>query len=61
MEPITEARLRRATERAVAGGHAIGALLFRLSRARHRRVTERLGRLPGHRRGPRQRRGNRRA
>ena len=33
MEPITEARLRRATERAVAGGHAIGALLFG-SRAR---------------------------
>lgn len=33
MEPITEARLRRATERAVARGHAIGALLFG-SRAR---------------------------
>ena len=33
MEPITEARLRRATERAVASGHAIGALLFG-SRAR---------------------------
>ena len=33
MEPITEARLRRATERAVARGHALGALLFG-SRAR---------------------------
>ena len=33
MEPITEARLRRATERAIARGHAIGALLFG-SRAR---------------------------
>ena len=33
MEPISEARLRRATERAVASGHAIGALLFG-SRAR---------------------------
>ena len=33
MEPITEARLRKATERAVASGHAIGALLFG-SRAR---------------------------
>ena len=33
MEPITEARLRRTTERAVASGHAIGALLFG-SRAR---------------------------
>ena len=33
MEPITEAQLRRATERAVARGHAIGALLFG-SRAR---------------------------
>ena len=60
MEPITETRLRRATERAVAGGHAIGALLFG-SRARHRRSVERLGRLPRHQRGPRQRRGNRRA
>ena len=40
--PITEAALRNAAERAVARGHAIGAVLFG-SRARQRRRAQRLG------------------